>query len=229
MNESPFFRWLKSASVLLFFFLGLVMLAVFGYVGYYMFRDISRERSVYNSVNQESKTDVKVKMSLSNFQQLSGTPYLMAPINSQQNYRHSYYDKTAGSIRNYLFVNGNDKSAKKLLTKNDFLFLNSQNVVQQNAQTKIDKVNGIWYTLVTTDTNNDKRLDSRDQKIIAVSDVSGNGYTEMIKKIDRVLGSHQKNQNNVLVFYESGGKNFFAEIDVFRRKLIIKQNLPTID
>lgn len=83
MNESPFFRWLKSANVLLFFFLGLVMLAVFGYVGYYMFRDISRERSVYNSVNQESKTDVRVKMSLSNFQPLSGTPYLIAPISSQ--------------------------------------------------------------------------------------------------------------------------------------------------
>ena len=229
MNELPFFRWLKSVNVLLFFFLGLIMLAVFGYVGYYMFKNISRERNVYNSVNQESQTDIKVKVKLSNFQPLSGTPYLMAPISSEQNYRHSYYDKTAGSIRNYLFFNGNDKSAKKLLTKNDFLFLNSQNVVEQNPQTKIDKVNGIWYTVVTTDTNKDKLLDSRDQKIIAVSDVSGNGYTELIKKVDQVLGSHQKNQNNVLVFYESGGKNFVAEIDVFQRKLLIEQNLPDID
>lgn len=229
MNESPFFRWLKSVNVLLFFFLGLTMLAVFGYVAYYMFKDISRERSISDSVNQELQNDIKVKMSLSNFEQLSGTPYLMAPISSQQDYRDSYYDKTAASIRNYLFVNGNDKSAKKLLTKNDFLFLNSQNVVSKNSQTKINKVNGIWYTVVTNDTNKDQRLDSRDQKIIAVSDVSGNGYTELIKKVDRVLGSHQKNQNNVLVFYESGGKNFVAEIDVFQRKLLIEQNLPDID
>ena len=229
MDDQPFFRWLKSANVLLFFFLGLIMLVVFGYAGYYIFRDISRERSVYNSVNQESKTDVKVKMNLDNFQSLSGTPYLMAAISSQQNYRHSYYDKTAGSIRNYLFVNGNDKSAKRLLPKNDFLFLDAKNVVEQNPQTKINKVNGIWYTVVNADTNNDKRLDDRDQKTIAVSDVSGNGYTELIKKVDRVLGSHQKNKNNVLVFYESGGKNFFAEIDVSGRKLLTEQNLPVID
>ena len=102
-------------------------------------------------------------------------------------------------------------------------------MVEQNPQTKINKVNGIWYTVVTSDTNKDKRLDSRDQKVIAVSDVSGNGYTELIKKVDRVLGSHQKNQNNVLVFYESGGKNFVAEIDIFQRKLLIEQNLPNID
>ena len=135
-----------------------------------------------------------------------------------------------------MFINGNDKSAKKLLTKNNLLFLNAQNVlenpqnvVEQNAQTKINKVNGIWYTVVTADTNNDKRLDGRDQKTIAVSDVSGSGYTELIDKVDRVLGSHQKNQNNVLVFYESGGKNFLAEIDISGRKLLTEQNLPVID
>ncbi|MDJ0693036.1 hypothetical protein [Mastigocoleus sp. MO_188.B34] len=229
MSESPLFRWLKSVNILLFFFLGLVMLAVFGYVGYYMFRDISRERNVYNSVRQEQTSDVEVKVSLSNFKPLSGTPYLMAPIGSQQNYRHSYYDKSANSIRNYLFFNGNDKSAKKLLTKNDFLFLNANNVVERNTQTNINKVNGIWYTLVIEDTNNDKRLDSRDKKTIAVSDVSGNGYTEVIKKIDRVIGSHQKNQNTVLIFYESGGKNLFSEIDVVQRRSVTEQNLPALD
>lgn len=229
MSESPLFRWLKSVNVLLFFFLGLIMLVVFGYAGYRIFGDISRERNVYNSVNQETTSDIEVKMSLSNLEPLSGTPYLIAPIGSKQNYRQSYYDKSTDSIRNYLFFNGNDRSAKKLLTKNDFLFLNANNVVQQNTQTKINKVNGIWYTLVTEDTNNDKRLDSRDKKTIAVSDVSGNGYTELINKVDRVIGSHQKNQNTVLVFYESDGKNIFAEIDVSQRKLITEQNLPVID
>ena len=229
MDDRPFFRWLKSANVLLFFFLGLIMLVVFGYAGYFVFRDISRERNVYNSVNQESNTDVKVKMNLGNFESLGGTPYLMAPISSQQSYPGPYYDKTAGSIRNYLFINGNDKSAKKLLTKNDFLFLNAQNVVEENPQTKINKVNGIWYTVVTADTNSDKRLDERDQKTIAVSNVSGSGYTELIKKVDKVLGSHQRNQNNVLVFDESGGKNFLAEIDISGRKLLTEQNLPIID
>ena len=110
-----------------------------------------------------------------------------------------------------------------------FLFLNANNVVERNTQTNINKVNGIWYTLVTEDTNNDRRLDSRDKKTIAVSDVSGNGYTEIIKKVDRVIGSHQKNQNTVLVFYESGGKNIFSEIDVVQRKLVIEQNLPALD
>ena len=120
MSESPLFRWLKSVNILLFFFLGLIMLVVFGYAGYRIFGDISRERNVYNSVRQDQTSDVEVKVSLTNFEPLSGTPYLIAPIGSKQNYRQSYYDKSTDSIRNYLFFNGNDKSTKKLLTKNDF-------------------------------------------------------------------------------------------------------------
>lgn len=217
---------MKFANRWLFFVIGLIVLLVFGYGGYQLGRYILRDRAASNLVNTEAENDDKVKMSLGNFRELEGTSYLMAPVNSQQNYRQNYYDKQASSIRNYLFLNANDKSARRLVRRNDFLFLNAQEVVLQRREDKI--VRGIWYEVVKADSNNDKRLSNEDKKIIAISDVSGSDYTEVIDEVDRVLGSHQKNSTTLLVFYELDNREYVGEISLIRRALIEKQVLPSI-
>ncbi|MEO1378464.1 MAG: hypothetical protein AAFW70_30215, partial [Cyanobacteria bacterium J06635_10] len=203
---------MKFANRGLFFIIGLIVLVVFGYGGYQLGRYILRERTADNLVNTEAEKDEKVKMTLGNFRELEGTPYLMAPVNSQQNYRQNYYDKQASSIRNYLFLNANDKSARRLVPRNNFLFINAQEVVLKRREDKI--VRGIWYEVVKADSNNDKRLSDKDKKIIAVSDVSGSDYTEVIDEVDRVLGSHQKNSTTLLIFYELDNREYVGEIKV---------------
>ncbi len=217
---------MKFANRGLFFIIGFVVLVVFGYGGYQIGRYILRQRTAINLVNTEAEKSDKLKFSLGNFRELEGTPYLMAPVNSQQNYRQNYYDKQALSIRNYLFVNANDKSARRLVSRNNFLFINAQEVVLQRRDDKI--VRGMWYEVVKADTNNDQRLSDRDKKTIAISDVSGNDYTEIIDEIDRVLGSHQKNSRTLLVFYELDGREYVGEISMTRRILVEKQVLPSI-
>ena len=217
---------MKSANRWLFFVLGLVVLVVFGYGGYQMGRYFLREPISNNLANNSAENSNRVKMSLGNFQELEGTPYLMAPVNSQKNYRQNYYDKKSFSIRNYLFVNGDDKSARRLVPNNDFLFLNAQEVVLQRREDKI--VRGMWYEVVKVDTNNDERLTDEDKRTVAVSDVSGSDYTEVIDEIDRVLGWHQKSSTTLLIFYEFERREYIAEINIPRRILIEKQVLPSI-
>ncbi|MGB3654793.1 MAG: hypothetical protein WBA41_26805 [Rivularia sp. (in: cyanobacteria)] len=216
---------MKSANRKLFLVIGLVVLIVFGYGGYQVGRYFLSGRTTSNLANTEAKKD-DIKMSLGNFQELEGTPYLMAPVSSQENNGESYYDKKASRIRNYLFVNTNDKSARRLVPGNDFLFLNAQEVVLQRREDKI--VRGMWYEVVKADSNNDRRLDDRDKKAIAISDISGSDYTEIIDEVDRVLGSYQKNSTTLLVFYEFDGREYVGEISIPRRVLVEKQVLPSI-
>jgi capsid portal protein len=223
MNDSKFFRIFISV-------IGLVVLLVLGYMAYRIYQDVFGKRTVSNVVNSESNANVQTKISLSSFESLNGTPYLIAAVSSEQDYRQSYYEKEATSIRNFLFVNGSDKSARRLVTKNNFLFLAYEKLGQQTQpQTVVNNVRGILYQVVTSDTNGDKRLSSSDRKTIALSDVSGANYTEVIPQVDIVLGTHQKDEATLLVFWASGGKNFVTEINIPARKVTLTKQLPPLE
>jgi len=206
--------------------IGFLVLIVFGFGGYQIGRFFLTEPTANSLADKKSEKDSKVKTSLGNFRDLEGTSYLMAPVNSHPVSRQNSYEKKTSTIRNYLFVNGNDKSALKLVPQNDFLFLNAQEVVLERRDDKI--VRGMWYEVVKNDTNDDKRLDSNDKKTIAFSDVSGSEYTEIIDGVDRLLGSHQKNSTTLLVFYELDGREYVSEINVLRRVLVENVVLPVI-
>ncbi|MEO1184942.1 MAG: hypothetical protein AAFX46_09655, partial [Cyanobacteria bacterium J06636_27] len=109
--------------------IGFVVLIVFGFGGYQIGRFFLTEPTANELANKKPEKDNKAKTSLGNFRELEGTPYLMAPVNSLPISRQNSYDKKASTTRNYLFVNGNDKSAVKLVSRNDFLFLNAQEVI----------------------------------------------------------------------------------------------------
>lgn len=217
---------MKLTNRRLFLIIGLVVLVVFGFGGYQLGRFFLREPTTNTVANKIPQEDNKVKTSLGNFSELEGTPYLMAPINSQLDYRQDSSVKKASTIRNYLFVNVNDKSIQQLVPRNDFLFVNAQKVVLERRDDQI--VRGIWYEVVKTDSNNDKIIDNKDKKTIAVSDVSGSDYTEVIDEVDRFLGSHQKNSTTVLVFYELDGREYIGEIDIRERVLVEKVVMPAI-
>jgi len=217
---------MKSANRWLIFGIGLIVLVVFGFGGYQLGRFFLSEPTANNSANEKPQKDNKEKKSLGNFRELEGTPYLIAPVNSQPNTRSNSYEKKSLTVRNYLFVNGNDKSAEKLVSGHEFVFLNAQEVFLERRDDKI--VRGMWYEVVKADTNNDERLDNKDKKTIAVSDVSGSDYTEIIDGIDRLLGSHQKNSTTLLVFYELDNREYVGEINILRRVLVEQQVLPAI-
>ncbi|MGB6298962.1 MAG: hypothetical protein WBF90_22675 [Rivularia sp. (in: cyanobacteria)] len=217
---------MKLTNRRLFLIIGLVVLVVFGFGGYQLGRFFLREPTANTVANKIPQEDNKVKTSLGNFSELEGTPYLMAPVNSQLDYRQDSSGKKPSTIRNYLFVNVNDKSIQQLVPKNDFLFVNAQKVVLERRDDQI--VRGIWYEVIKADSNNDKIIDNKDKKTIAVSDVSGSDYTEVIDEVDRFLGSHQKDSTTVLVFYELDGREYIGEIDIRERVLVEKVVMPAI-
>ncbi|ALF55512.1 hypothetical protein ACX27_26055 [Nostoc piscinale CENA21] len=130
----------------------------------------------------------------------------------------------------FLFFNTSDQSAWKLVTNNNSLFLRYQQLgLSTPPENVVKKVQGIWYEVVTADSDGDKHLTASDRKTIAVSDFAGKSYTEIIRQVDQVVGTHQPNDSTLLVFYTSEAKNFVTEINIPERKAVVTKQLPLLD
>ncbi len=70
------------------------------------------------------------------------------------------------------------------------------------------------YQVVKTDTNSDKKLDHKDQKSIAIADVNGGNYQELVTGIDRVINIHSQSKDKRIAFYQNGSDYFAASIDI---------------
>jgi hypothetical protein len=189
---------------------------------------------------------------MTEFKQLNGTPYLYAPIyvadKEQKSILKQIKSATSSSdysgrdgyldIRNYMFVHRDNLSAGKLLPTNNSRLLELEQIGEPappdksnpdpNRANWIKTVKTLWYTQVLADTDGDKQLSSLDRKQIAISDVSGDNYTEVIKNIDAILLVYPKGLDRRLVFYTSAGKHFVADVNIPNRKATIKQ-LPTLE
>lgn len=230
MSRFRFPSLLTSARALIIVLCSLMTLMILGYTSYRIYQELFRQRNVSNIVNTENNPNAQVKINLGLFESLKGSPYLMATITSQHNYRQSYYEKEALNIRNFLFFNTSDKSAWRLVTSNNFLFLRYEKLGLSTPPGDVVKnVQGMWYEVVTADSDGDKRLTADDRKTIAVSDVSGKNYTEIIRQVDQVLGTHQPNDSTLLVFYTSSAKHFVTEINIPARQAVITQQLPPLE
>lgn len=189
------------------------------------------------------------KVWMTEFRQINGTPYLYAPIYVATEERtnilkelksaSSYGDRYGElDIRNYMFLHRDNLSASKLLSNNSGRLLEMEQIgepappdksAQEPARSSwVKKVQTLWYVKVAADTNGDKILDDRDRKQIAISDVSGANYTEIIKDIDKILLVYPKGLERRLVIYTSGEGRFVADIDLSKRQAIVKQ-LPALN
>ncbi len=191
---------------------------------------------------------------VSQFQQLNGTPYLYAPIYVSEQERKgvvwqikeaassSSYEGRKGyeeiDIRNYMFVHRDNLSSSKLLSTNTARILQLEEIGDRlppdksnqdpNRVNRLKTVKHLWYVTALNDTNGDKLLNSSDRQRIAISDVSGANYTEIIKDIDKILLVYPKGLDRRLVIYSSGSKRFVADIDLPKRQATVKE-LPALN
>ncbi|WP_019499971.1 hypothetical protein [Pseudanabaena sp. PCC 6802] len=210
---------------------GILLIGLMGYVAYQIYKYSTRDRSISNVILTDSNNSSlkSNKLGLGAFENIEGTPYLLGAIVLAQESDRGYYTKGASSTTNYLILNVKDKSAIRLVPKNNSLFIRAEKFGKNDRDGKLVQALGLWYVAVKADTNSDRRLTEEDRKIIAVSDVSGANYTEVIPNIDRLLNTFRISETSILTIYEASGKNFVSEIDLAQKKVIETKELPAID
>ena len=190
------------------------------------------------SVETVNGTPVPVKKTLGAFYPIEGTHYQLASISVDQGESSSGYDFTRlfsygrsdYSVYNYVFLDVATETVHALLPTNLNVILSIQGYPTPNSSDlSAQKIPVAWwlYTLVKEDTNKDEQLSYPDKKTLAVSDVAGNGYTEIVADVDQILGNVFKEGNVLLLIYRANGKNFLAHVDLSARKVTATTELPS--
>lgn len=199
------------------------------------------------NLGTKDETTEQVKYVMGEFSLISGTNYLAAPVYTDYSGKgrvidfssseYGDYSSKKGSdllIHNYVFVNRQDLSSRKLFPNNRSTIVATEQLGESgtvglgnNQKAIVKNVKAVLYQVVKADTNKDKKLDREDQKTIAIADVNGGNYQELVTGIDRVLNIHAQSKDQRIAFYQAGTDYFAASINISSRSAKVTK-LPSI-
>ncbi len=228
MENSQFFKQVWRINGVIIMVAGLLAIGVLMFAAYQIFKETIRERGVTGIVNIEASAEVKEKWQLGYLSSIQGTPFVMIPLSSDQQYSQSYYDKSASSIRNYLFINKQESNQHWLLKSNEHLIMNADVLSESTNSGQEAAALAILFTVITSDTNNDDRLTAKDLKTVAISQPSGQAYREVLQGIDRVVGYSLTGKESLLVVYQRGDVGYTVTINLADFSVFKETALPKI-
>jgi hypothetical protein len=191
-----------------------------------------------SSVNAEAPDAPKpVEKTLSSFNPILGTDYLMAGIvpvevtrDSSLNpfewiSRSGYSGYSSYATYNYVFFNTQTEEYHRLLPDNNSVIFQTagfpQQVYDPNDPNKPAPIIEFWvFNIIKADANGDTYFDYRDKLTIGISDVSGGNYTELIQNVDAIQSQYYKDPSNFFIIYNVNDKNFIAKVNPITRALI---------
>jgi hypothetical protein len=222
------FRTIWKIDSLIILVGGAGICIMLGVLAFQVIRDRLRTHQKEDTVNVESS--VGTSWRLGAFEKISG--YMVAPVYSAQSYSVSLYGKQASAVRNYLFVNLEDKSSRWLIPTNDHLIVSMERLAADgtSARWADSEKPAKWlvFDVVTSDTNGDNRLTEADRKTIGIAGADGSHYAEVLSGIDAELGRTWMQGDRLLIVYSAGGKNVISEISLPDRKVLVTRDLPKI-
>ena len=171
---------------------------------------------------------------------LSGTPFLMAAIHSDES---GGYLKAGGfssaelsNVHNYVFLDVTDQSWRRLIATNDSLITEIEQLPDSGDGGTVagplndgkGRVQWLIFHVVKQDTNHNKVLDREDHYTLAASDAGGRGYTELIGDIRELYGRSLRDPNALVVIYQSAGVKLVSVIDLPGRVVTSTAPLPAL-
>lgn len=228
MTENKFFRFVWRFNAIAIMLTALVVIIVGSVLGLVMYRDSTRQRSVTNVVNIERTSNVAEILRLGQSTPIEGTSYLMAPLTSDQTYSQSYYDKSAYSQRNVLFIDTRGTGSHWLFSTNEYLIINDSLIAEGMEQQRPKPVRAILYLVVKADTNHDRRLTDSDTKTISLSSPDGSKYKEIIPDVDVLVGHHLIDKDFLFVVYQRQGTVYSARIALSDLSIVNQTELSKI-
>lgn len=178
----------------------------------------------------------KIVFSMGDFERVKGTDFMMAAVRSTDVSKNggilskigseSSYDDSDSVTHNFIFLNLKDNSFTQLFPNNDYLISRLNTFPNKSEGGNEPKVEFFIYRIVKADTNNDQKLNDEDKRVLAISDVSGSGYTELIDGIGSIYAEEMKDANTLTIVYWKDSKRWISNIDVRNKKLTFTGELP---
>jgi hypothetical protein len=229
MNEdSRFFRFVWRFNGLVIMIAGVLAIGVLAFTGYAIYKDVTRDREARNIVNVQEENDSKKSWQLGYMTGIDGSPYVMVPLNSVQDYADSSYSDSSSSARNYLFINSQDNAKHWLFDTNEYVIANTELLSEKDYDAADRKVRAILYRIIKADSNNDQRLTDDDLQAVALSLPDGKGYKEILSDIDLFVGSRLVDEDKLLIVFQRQGLGYSATINLDGFVIYREAELPKV-
>jgi hypothetical protein len=185
---------------------------------------------------EPAPTPQPIKKILSSFIPVQGTNYLMsgvisAPVSREGSLNPLEWINSSSSSSyssgtyNYVFFNLGTEEYKRLLPTNEYVIFQTSGFPTLQPDPAIPNkpaptVERWVYSIIKKDTNHDGNLGYGDKLTISISDVGGNGYTELIENVDAILSQIYKDNFAMFIIYNADQKNYIAKINPSMYKVI---------
>jgi hypothetical protein len=194
--------------------------------------NISCNRQGADSQTQNLRANPDNKRALGQFRAIPGTDYLIANIGSNGKGEYGSYGDGYGSsgyAYNFVFMDTKDHSVIRLLPTNDYLLIETARYPEADKDDKNARpAKWMTYSIVKSDTNNDQKLSREDWEVMAVSDVSGKDYKELLSGIEKYYGQTMKDEATLIVIYQKDKKKYLSSIDLVNKTVISTNEMPNL-
>lgn len=229
MEDNQFFKLIWRFNSLIFMIGGILAIVILLFAGYRIIQETMGERSTQNIVNVQQDKSVREQWALGHLAKIPGSPYLMIPLNSDQHYAQSYYNKSASSVRNYLFINGHTNAQHWLFETNRYLISDVDLLSEKPYGAEDREIRAILYKIVKDDSNGDNRLTEQDLQTIGLSLPDGKGYQEILKSIDFFIGHQILDKQRLLILFQRQGVGFSVNVDLTSLTMTQETQLPDMN
>lgn len=198
------------------------------FIAYHLYKDATRTQHRNNIVNIDPETLAESRFRLGSIRRIKGSRSIFIPLHSSQSFDLRYSGKSVTSTRNFLFYDTQKGSQFWLLPTNRYLVASHNIVESPRDSDESTTAIAILYQMVKEDTNHDNRLTDSDLLTIALSDINGQHYTEILGGVDSVSGQFVTEDERIAILLSINGKGFTVLVDTDGFGLVDKIPMPEI-
>lgn len=228
MTSRRFFATVWRANAVAILLTAVLACGVLSFGAWQIYKEATRTRQATGVLNVAEGQIDRSEVELGQFQTITGTDVLRAPLQREQVYGFGSGSKEATSVQNYLFYDPSDGSSHWLIPGNKGLFLAARALPEREYTKPETPVVIVVYELVEVDTSGDGKLTASDVKTIAVSDPAGRRFTRVLTGVQETNGTTLTGSGRVLVLYTAASALKAAEIEADTHRIVSDAPLQTI-
>jgi hypothetical protein len=214
-------------------FLGVILLCLC-LLGLSLLTSCSRPTITSGGTGTQPATAVEQNKWLGDFSRVPGTRFLYAQISQSSDagiFSLSYSDYGNRNANNLVFFDPTTSKVTQLLPNNQALIATTVTLPEVTAAGSNEppkQVDWFLYGIIKTDTNNDQKLTTEDQMVLAITDAGGQGYTELIDKVDQLYGQTLNDANTMTLIYRKEGKLLSSTVNLQKRQVTATKAFPSL-
>lgn len=226
MESNKFFVFVNRFNAITFMLLLLAAAASLVYINIQS-NNWQNRRTVTLKENPEGNKNIELV--LGGIKTISGSPVLY--VNLSERDRESSYSSGGGlgGTRNVLFFKDKEMKPSWLFKSNEYLIQDMDPLKWQNYKEDAPSISFI-YEIVYRDTNDNKRLDSRDKVTIALSKLDGSSFKNVVESVDSLI-DHQVSSDSkeVALIYQSHHKVILERVSLEDFQSISKTEITQVE